>query len=947
MEEVILAKLKSGNTCLQIVNKWKQYPCFRLFVYILLTSLALYWQFIFGDKVFVFFDSVGGDQHHSYIPAYNFFANALREGELTSYTFQYGFGNSIFFQNPFLSDPFAMIGIIVGIIWGSKFIAESMIYILILKHVCAGLLCFVYLKHFNFSVKSSIITAYIYAFAGYMMTMGEHYFFANNPIYFILILFMLENVINGEYKIIYWCGLLYVSVLVAFAGLTTVYEIFLAAGVYTLFRVVYIYEKDIKQIVQRLGISLVFVLGGIGIASFNLLPVLDRIMGSSRLVHSVNPFSFYDFAVIKSSILKLFSNNLEGLPGEWYGGTGEYAYYSNCFSCFFSIFLVPIIAQFLWITFNGKISIKKKIFRVIPIAIVVLAIFNQFIPLMFSFFVPHYHTYTYVFYPLYALIFAEVLDNVQNGKFSRLTNLITMIISLAIIIGCGISTYNKGCEPLLFVTMLLTVILLFGCFVLDVLYLSSNQLSKEQLVKRIASFALCFIIVLNLFCENYTILYWGRVPLTKEQEHQDMLMSIVADNLNNSEKDNFFRIETLYHDGIMMGYTFPFLFPIRATASYDSSIDNGIPEFLEKMFNCSVGYHICYQDFNSKANNTITEDILGLKYLVLTSDNKRNGWKKIEEYPEQGVALYQNLGVYSAALLFDSYITKAEADEMSIGDRAIGMATRLIIDEPAEDIDGFALKYSKETDMNDNMDGSNKNIAINIGSVQSYDGTLKDVFKTADGYNIKAKLNSDGSNLNFAINTEILNNSRTSAQVTFRLKDNAVLKNFVYCDGADYVWKEISILEPKIDGDEKVYTFIIPQTATALALCVNQSCELDVNISTKTVTATYVNEGIQLDNPKRGSTITGTVTAQKNSLLYLPIPFNKYWNAYIDGEKVNIMKANYAFMAVPLTAGEHTVEFIYSNEMFNIFLKVSIATFILYNSFFVFCFIVKYRRKKS
>jgi len=79
----------------------------------------------------------------------------------------------------------------------------------------------------------------------------------------------------------------------------------------------------------------------------------------------------------------------------------------------------------------------------------------------------------------------------------------------------------------------------------------------------------------------------------------------------------------------------------------------------------------------------------------------------------------------------------------------------------------------------------------------------------------------------------------------------------------------------------------------------------------------------------------------------LPIPFNKYWNAYIDGEKVNIMKANYAFMAVPLTAGEHTVEFIYSNEMFNIFLKVSIATFILYNSFFVFCFIVKYRRKKS
>ena len=142
MEEVILAKLKSGNTCLQIVNKWKQYPCFRLFVYILLTSLALYWQFIFGDKVFVFFDSVGGDQHHSYIPAYNFFANALREGELTSYTFQYGFGNSIFSMISLISDPFSIIGVIVGVVFGSNYIADSMVYILILKHVCAGLLCF-------------------------------------------------------------------------------------------------------------------------------------------------------------------------------------------------------------------------------------------------------------------------------------------------------------------------------------------------------------------------------------------------------------------------------------------------------------------------------------------------------------------------------------------------------------------------------------------------------------------------------------------------------------------------------------------------------------------------------------------------------------------------------------------------------------------------------------
>ena len=43
-------------------------------------------------------------------------------------------------------------------------------------------------------------------------------------------------------------------------------------------------------------------------------------------------------------------------------------------------------------------------------------------------------------------------------------------------------------------------------------------------------------------------------------------------------------------------------------------------------------------------------------------------------------------------------------------------------------------------------------------------------------------------------------------------------------------------------------------------------------------------------------------------MLVLSIPCQKGWSAYVDGKKAQIGRANYMYMALPLTAGEHTIE---------------------------------------
>lgn len=1062
-----------------IRNGWKSHTYLRLLVYIVITSLFLYWQYIFGDKVLVF---LGGDAlidtSLQYIPVYEFFASGIKNGNLSSYTFQYGFGNSIFRMIGWVSNPFAMIGVLVGVVFGQKYIADSMVYILILKHICAGLLCLYFLGAFAFSKKSSMISAYVYAFSGYMTTLGGHYNFANYPIYLILLLIVLEKTIKGEHKIRYWCGLLYMSALVTFSGVRSAYEIFLAAAFYSLFRVLYIYGKNVKEIVQRLGICLAFVVCGICVFSFTLFPSMEVISESTRLVHSVDYLSFFDSATIKSNLLKLFSNHLEGTFNSWFGGAGHTVYSTNAFPCFFTVMLVPIAAQFVWRTFKDNFSVSKKIFRMIPVAVVIFAVIDQFVQLLFSFFVSSYHCYVYIFLPLYAVLFAEVLDNVKNGAFSRLVNYITMMISIIIIVFSGITTYNKGGHTALMWMMFSSIMLMFGCFALDITFLSvdkSFQFQLQDKITKTASVILTAVIVLNLFCENYITMNYERLPATKEKEHTHMIIGDAVDKVNGLENNNFVRLETQYFEGRAITYSYPFLFPMRATGYYDSALNNRVPEFYDKMFNSLGAPRINnYLSCCTRVQNTITEDILGVKYRLCKSDLHRNGWEKIDEYPEQEVLLYKNLGIDTAALLFDSYVTQESADQMSFNERAIGMPTRLIIDAPPQNIDNYAMECFREKKINEFKEEFD-NIAFDADAITAYIGNITDknvtnnqyhiraileanqsniclllnkeiindstkatqitfrlkdanvvhsfnyfdednrwnrileVTPKTDGeetvytfvipqaashlaltvnkpcdldclissktidisqeaidlkgivshqgriinrnimnnqYHIRAALKADQSNICLPLNTEIINDSKKATQVTFRLKDDSILHSFNYFD-ADNRWNRIPEVTPEVDGEEKVYTFIIPQVASHLALSVNKPCELDCLISSKTVTATYISDGIHFDNPDRGNILTGTVEAQKNSLLYLPIPYHKYWNAYIDGEKVDIIRANYAFIAVPITAGQHHVNFIYVNRTYHKFLKVSIISFVVVNIFFIVYFLVRYKRKHS
>ena len=59
------------------------------------------------------------------------------------------------------------------------------------------------------------------------------------------------------------------------------------------------------------------------------------------------------------------------------------------------------------------------------------------------------------------------------------------------------------------------------------------------------------------------------------------------------------------------------------------------------------------------------------------------------------------------------------------------------------------------------------------------------------------------------------------------------------------------------------------------------------------------------------NSLTGTVDLSKDKILCVSVPYSKGWSATVDGEKAEILKGNYMFMCLPLTAGHHDIEFHY------------------------------------
>lgn len=89
-----------------------------------------------------------------------------------------------------------------------------------------------------------------------------------------------------------------------------------------------------------------------------------------------------------------------------------------------------------------------------------------------------------------------------------------------------------------------------------------------------------------------------------------------------------------------------------------------------------------------------------------------------------------------------------------------------------------------------------------------------------------------------------------------------------------------------------------------------------------------------------------TLTKHQQLLVYQQNYFTG-WNVFVDGEKQNLLKSNFAHMAVLVPPGKHTVRFEYRNPLVNIAFGFSYVVFFVLIAFFFYHFMNKNPQRKK
>lgn len=132
-------------------------------------------------------------------------------------------------------------------------------------------------------------------------------------------------------------------------------------------------------------------------------------------------------------------------------------------------------------------------------------------------------------------------------------------------------------------------------------------------------------------------------------------------------------------------------------------------------------------------------------------------------------------------------------------------------------------------------------------------------------------------------------------------------------------------------ADVGVYSFdSISVTCQPVETCKQRISKITEEVLEKVKFGTDVITGkIQLDSPK---------------ILCLSIPYSEGWEAYVDGEKTNLYRANIMYMALDLNEGKHTIKLVYHTPLLKNGFVVSVIAFFV----FVGCvFFTEYQRRKT
>lgn len=846
----------------KIWNKFREWE-YSFLTLAFLVPLALLWLIFISIEVYPFGENsvLVLDLNGQYVYYFEALRDIITDGGSLLYSWGRALGGEflgIFAY--YLSSPFSLI----VALYPKEMMTEALLTIVLLKvGSCGAAMSFYLHKCVGTTKTKNIIFSTLYALSAYVVVFGHNVMWLDAVIWLPILTYALEQLIRkGKFKLF--------VVSLAMSVMANFYIGYMIC-IYVVLYFFYWYfahnengennfwdEKN--HFVKALGRTALYSIIAVAIAAWIILPTYYSLT-FGKTTFSDPSYEFtqqFNFFELLSKFLYGSYDTVrpEGLPQVYCGMV--------------TLLLTPLYF------FSGKIKPREKIMSAILIVIFVLSFNGSLIDLVWHGMQrPNWLNYRYSFMLIFFMLVlaCKALDRIGEVDFKW----VVVIAAIWCVVIFAIQSLEY--EHVYALSTIWASLILIGVFLVVLYSIKSGWLGHGAVL----------IMAVIVFVEAFTA---GLLNVTALDE--DVVISSrtsyvdyigkftpIFDELAESDT-GFYRAEKTDHRKT----NDPFALDFKGLSNSTSTLNAAQIEFLNRLGYSSKSHWSKYL-----GGNPVSDSLVGLKYIVSEDNSPSDLYTLYLEDDINGMEAWQNPYALSVA-----YATSGAI----------------------RDIDFTA--YNTPFELMNTM------ITAMLGETETVE-VFKKLEFGEEGYENLERAYISGHAKYSPVKEE------ESSRVTYSFNVHA--GTTVYCYFPSEYPREVNI---SANGASKG-TYFANETHRIVELGefidddVTVSLLLDddnLYISEKSdFYFAYIDEDLFKDVMTRlqkgnfnitehsDDRLYGTVTvAEGQNTLFTTIPYDEGWNAYVDGEKVGLIKTADSMLALDITPGEHTVELRYLSDSF-------------------------------
>ena len=649
------------------MKEMESYRSLLLFIALLaILEMIVYRDFLFGDYVFMFKD-IGEDSYTTVYPQITMQMRQLLAGHLPQWSFYKGMGGNTY---SFWFEPIS-----VGVLYfffGDD-VPAAMIWIQLVHTFLAGIFFYAFLRSCKLHYIPTIGGGLLYAFSSYMIGNGTWIvnIFPAEVSYFALLLFALEQFLSHKRWYFYPVAVGLLAILPS-----AVFDVYFAAWltiIYIAIRACQNPSFDLKVQLQQVGQLVISGIAGLGLAAFMLLSNLDTIRNSPRgtgeaVITSLSKDRteyIVDFNVFKTTILRLFSPNMEGSANH-YEGWYNYLEAPMLYCGLIVLLLLPQIFHFV-------ARRERNLYIALLGAFALIALFPPLRKALWLFMGDYYRTIALLMTLVFIYMAMRALDFICRGQKVHFPTLIASIgVNVLIIWGLAPSDTNL-------ITPAIPLIIAFMGLHGALLYYFSKKLNDQ-------SFPYLFLGLISVEIISFSVPLLGERSICSHHDvygkrgYNDSTTDALA-YISQREK-GFYRVEKDYHSGISQHFSHndAQVQEYCGTRCYNSFNSANYVRFLKSIGEINSDSELESRATQGLINAPVALRLCTVKYILSNHDEAQYIAQDMTlVHSSNGIKVLKINNTLPLGITYDQYITETQFKKLNKAQKKRALLQAIVV----------------------------------------------------------------------------------------------------------------------------------------------------------------------------------------------------------------------------------------------------------------------------